>query len=148
MNPVPGAYGTGVTGPRVLSDFLQVLDPHNLRFSTHTDLKIKMSANMSPSLDVSRRVLHSAPAAVQTTLPQRMLAEERLAEERPRKGLQRRRRHRREELGLQADARYAAKEASANKAPFLVLGFVTNPRTPHTREWIRETVIAPATAVR
>jgi hypothetical protein len=91
-----------------------------------------------------RHVLSQASAAVQT---QQTLAEERT---RVLRKLHRRRRHRRDERTAQqpGEADAAVTTPLQNKAPFLVLGFVTNPRTPQTRAWIREFVMAPATTVR
>mmetsp|Transcript_30409 Transcript_30409/g.88682 ORF Transcript_30409/g.88682 Transcript_30409/m.88682 type:complete len:443 (-) Transcript_30409:319-1647(-) len=52
-------------------------------------------------------------------------------------------------LHRQRRRRRGAAHAAAQESPptFLVLGFVTNPRTPKTREWIRQTVLVPAAEV-
>ena len=49
-------------------------------------------------------------------------------------------------LHRQRRRRRGAAHVMAQESPptFLVLGFVTNPRTPKTREWIRQTVLVPA----
>lgn len=100
--------------------------------------------SVTSALGDVRHVLSQASTAV---LTQQTLTEER---RRVLRRLHRRRRHRRDE---RIDKEPAEAEASGtttlqNEAPFLVLGFVTNPRTPQTRAWIREFVIAPATTVR